>query len=116
VIVEVLERVPKTYRVKDGVWTDMSKPSIKKIYLVTHGEYSSYMILCAFEKKEHAEGYIAALVAADDQREADGGFRRYGDIKWDIPKIEELEVWDVLPVITSKPESWVERGEEELSR
>jgi hypothetical protein len=28
VIVEVLERVAKTYRVKDGVWIDMSKPSI----------------------------------------------------------------------------------------
>lgn len=89
---------------------------MKKVYLVTHGEYSSYTILCAFEQKEHAEGYIAALVAADDERERSGGYRRYGSSRWDRPEVEEFDLWDVLPIVTVDFETWPNRGEEELTR
>lgn len=75
---------------------------MRTVYAVTHGDYSSYMVLCLFETKELAEAYIEALHQADDRREEAGPdeWRRFGDRESRELCIEEFELWDVVPVVT----------------
>lgn len=76
---------------------------MRTVYAVTHGDYSSYMILCLFDTEELARGYIEALHRADDIRVANDewAFRVFGERgdPW-APKVEPFQLWDAVPVVT----------------
>jgi hypothetical protein len=56
------------------------------VYMVTSGDYSSYVVHCAFQTRELAEKYIAAIrTDAHDTYE-----------------IEELELWDCVPLVAQR--------------
>jgi len=88
---------------------------MRSVFLVTHGEYSDYHVLCAFETEELANAYVEAIferdVKAQVERHKRWNLERWDSSsyptdlatvrkskKWDRARVEEYELWDTVPV------------------
>lgn len=72
---------------------------VRTIYLVSSGEYSDYTVHCAFDTREAAEGYIAALQRAIDGIKGDRNYQLSATPQEGGLDVEELQCWSVVPVV-----------------